>query len=54
LKQSIVLEPNVQSYRLLGDLALTQGDANSASQFYKQGLELASGELVNQIELLTA
>jgi HemY protein len=54
LKQSIVLEPNVQSYRLLGDLALTQGDANSASQFYKQGLELASGELVNQIEFLTA
>ncbi|MGB4497348.1 MAG: heme biosynthesis HemY N-terminal domain-containing protein [Methylococcaceae bacterium] len=54
LKQSITLEPNVQSYRLLGDLALTQGDANSASQFYKQGLELASGELVNQIEFLTA
>lgn len=50
LKQSILLEPNVQSYRLLGDLSLTQGDANAASQFYKQGLELASGELVNQIE----
>jgi HemY protein len=53
LKQSIALDPNVQSYRLLGDLALTQGDANAASQFYKQGLELASGELVNQIEALT-
>lgn len=52
LKQSIALEPNVQSYRLLGDLALTQGDSNTASQFYKQGLELAAGALVNRIELL--
>jgi HemY protein len=52
LKQSISLEPNVQSYRLLGDLAFTQGDANAASQFYKQGLELAAGELVNRIEVL--
>jgi HemY protein len=52
LKQSILLEPNVQSYRLLGDLAFTQGDVNAASQFYKQGLELASGELVNRIEVL--
>jgi HemY protein len=52
LQQSVSLEPNVQSYRLLGDLAITQGDANAASQFYKQGLELASGELVNRIETL--
>lgn len=52
LKQSIALEPNVQSYRLLGDLALTQGDAATASHFYKQGLELAAGALVNRIELL--
>lgn len=52
LKQSITLEPNVQSYRLLGDLALIQGDANTASQFYKQGLELAAGGLVHRIELL--
>ncbi|MDD5228974.1 MAG: heme biosynthesis HemY N-terminal domain-containing protein [Methylococcales bacterium] len=52
LNQSITLEPNVQSYRLLGDLAMMQGDANTASQFYKQGLELASSELVNRIETL--
>ncbi len=52
LQQSISIEPNVQSYRLLGDLALTQNDALAASQFYKQGLELASGELVNRIEYL--
>jgi len=50
LKQSITIEPNVQSYRLLGDLALAQGDANAASQFYKQGLELASGAFVDRIE----
>lgn len=52
LKQSITLEPNVQSYRLLGDLALTQGDANTASQFYKQGLELAAGAFIDRIESL--
>ena len=50
LQQSIVLEPNVQSYRLLGDLASTQNDAVAASQFYKQGLELAASALVNQID----
>jgi hypothetical protein len=27
-----------------------QGDANAASQFYKQGLELASGAFVDRIE----
>jgi HemY protein len=52
LQQSISLDPNVQSYRLLGDFAMTQGDTNAASQFYKQGLELASGGLVNHIEAL--
>ncbi len=50
LQQSIAIEPSVQGYRLLGDLALNQGDANSASQCYKLGLELAAGALVNQIE----
>lgn len=52
LRQSITLEPNVQSYRLLGDIALTQGDANTASQFYKQGLELAAGAFIERIESL--
>ena len=52
LQQSILLEPNVQSYRLLGDLAFNQNDTNAASQFYKKGLELAAGELVNRIETL--
>lgn len=52
LQQSILLEPNVQSYRLLGDLAFNQNDTNVASQFYKKGLELAAGELVNRIETL--
>ncbi len=52
LQQSITLDPNVQSYRLLGDLALTQNDAITASAFYKQGLELASGALVSHIETI--
>ncbi len=50
LKQSIALEPSVQCYRLLGDLALTQNEANTASAYYKEGLELAANALVTRIE----
>lgn len=52
LKQSISLEPNVQGYRLLGDLALEQNDAITASAYYKEGLELAANALVTRIEHL--
>ncbi|MDD1605679.1 MAG: heme biosynthesis protein HemY [Methylococcaceae bacterium] len=40
LTQSITATPTVQAYQLLGDLMLEQGDKDSASQCYKQGLEL--------------
>lgn len=40
LTQSIAAMPSVQAYQLLGDLIYEQGDKDSASQCYRNGLEL--------------
>jgi HemY protein len=40
LTRSITATPTVEAYQLLGDLMFTQGDKDSASQCYKQALEL--------------
>jgi HemY protein len=50
LLQSIAAEPTVQAYQLLGDLRFTQGDKDQASQCYKNGLELASSEIISRID----
>jgi HemY protein len=50
LSKSIQVEPTVQAYQLLGDLAYKQGDKDKASQCYKSGLEIASSEVVSQID----
>lgn len=50
LSKSITVEPTVQAYRLLGDLLYKNGDQDKASQCYKNGLELASSEVVNRID----
>ncbi len=52
LTQSIAAEPTVQAYQLLGDLLFSQGDKNGASQCYKQGLELASNEVISRIDTI--
>ena len=49
LAKSIAAEPTVQAYRLLGDLLLAQGDSDNAINCYKNGMELASSEVVSQI-----
>lgn len=49
LQQSIAVEATVQAYQLLGDLLAAEGQALEASQCYKQGLELASSEIVSHI-----
>ena len=54
LAKSIAAEPTVQAYQLLGDLLFAQGDKDNASMCYKNGLELASTEIVNQIDTLKA
>lgn len=50
LNKSIAVDPNVQAYRLLGDLLSSQGEEHRANQCYKQGLELASSGIVGQVE----
>ena len=50
LEKSIALEPSVSAYQLLGDLLFQKGDKNNAVECYKCGLELASGEVVQQVE----
>jgi HemY protein len=50
LTKSIALDPNVQAYRLLGDLFSVQGEEHKANKCYKQGLELASSGVISQID----
>ena len=52
LAKSIAAEPTVQAYQLLGDLLFAQGDKDNASICYKNGLELASSEVVSRIDSL--
>jgi HemY protein len=52
LAKSIAAEPSVQAYRLLGDLLFAQGDKDNASMCYKNGMELASSEIVSRIDTL--
>ncbi len=53
LHKSISIEPTVPAYQLLGDLQFTQGDKDRASQCYKEGLELASSEIVSRIDTIS-
>lgn len=50
LVKSINIEPTVAAYQLLGDLLIDKGDKDKASESYRKGLELASSEIVNQVE----
>jgi HemY protein len=49
LNRSITVAPNVQAFRLLGDLYTVQGEEHKANKCYKQGLELASSGIVTQV-----
>ncbi|MEN8259262.1 MAG: heme biosynthesis HemY N-terminal domain-containing protein [Pseudomonadota bacterium] len=50
LTASVGIEPSVEAYQLLGDLFIAGGDAGKASECYKRGLQLASSEVVKQVE----
>lgn len=50
LSQSIAIEPTVQAYQRLGDLLYKKGDKDKASQCFRNGLELASSEVVSRID----
>lgn len=51
LLRSLQILPTVESFQLLGDIHLQAGDAPSAADFFRQGLLLASAEVVTQIKL---
>ena len=53
LTKSISIEPTVPAYQLFGDLLSAQGDKDRASECYKQGLELASSEIVSRIDSIS-
>ncbi len=53
LTKSISIEPTVPAYQLFGDLLFAQGDKDRASECYKQGLELASSEIVSRIDSIS-
>ena len=53
LAKSIAAEPTVQAYQLLGDLLFAQGDKDNAGRCYKNGLELASSEIVSRIDTVS-
>jgi HemY protein len=53
LAKSIAAEPTVQAYQLLGDLLFAQGDKDNAIMCYKNGLELASSEIVSRIDAIS-
>lgn len=54
LAKSLAIEPTVAAYQLLGDLLLEKGDKDKASDCFRQGLEMASAEIVNRIDSITA
>ena len=53
LAKSIAAEPTVQAYQLLGDLLFAQDDKDNAIKCYKNGLELASSEVVSRIDTIS-
>ncbi len=50
LSKSISTEPTVEAYRLLGDFLSKQGDKDRANDCFRKGLELASSEVVHNVE----
>ncbi len=53
LTKSISIEPTVPAYQIMGDLLFAQGDKDQASDCYKQGLELASNEVISRIDSIS-
>jgi len=53
LEKSIAIEPTVEAYQLIGDLMLQKDNKERASDYYRQGLVLASGEIVSSISSIS-
>ena len=53
LSKSIGIEPTVAAYQMLGDVLISKGDIDKASTNYRKGLELASSEVVSQVDVIS-
>lgn len=53
LTKSVAIDPTVAAYQMLGDVLIKKGDTVKASESYKKGLELASSEVLNQVESIS-
>ncbi len=51
--KSIATDETVAAYQMLGDLLLEKGDKDKACDCFRKGLELASAEVVNQVEQIS-
>ncbi len=51
LAKSISIEPTVEAYRILGNTLLAENDKDRASECFKLGLELASNQIIENINL---
>ncbi len=54
LFKSIHLDPSVEAYQLIGEALITQGDKETACDYFVRALELASVGVVQNIESITA
>lgn len=54
LLKSLHIETSVAGYELLGEVLFAKGDKDKACEHFKRGLELASDEVVSQVETITA
>lgn len=52
LAKSIAEEPTVQAYQLIGEVLTSLGDMDKAIEYYKLGLELASSQVVSQVDMV--
>lgn len=53
LSKSLQIDPSVGAYQMLGELLLGLGNKDRASDCFKQGLELASSEVISNVEAMT-
>jgi len=53
LLKSVHIEASVGGYELLGEVMFTKGDKDKACEHFKRGLELASNEVISQVEMIT-
>ena len=54
LTKSLQIDPTVGAFQILGELYFGRGDKDRASECFKHGLELASSEVVSNVEVMVA